>query len=294
MYSKSGVLIATLLALSVSGTTLDPAPNTSIGKRCTGTISSLDDVSAAIACTTININSFTVPAGKTFLLNLASGTTVNVLGDVTFGVSAWAGPLFQIAGTNVNFNGNGHTFDGQGNSYWDGLGGTGTTKPKFLRVTMTGTFTNLKVLNSPINTFSVGTDGPLTISKVTIDDSLGDSANSNSNGKAAGHNTDGFDVGSHNLLIKDCVVMNQDDCLAVNKGTNITFQNNKCSGGHGISIGSISTDAVVSGVYIIGNTVTDSDNGLRIKTKADATGASVSGIYYTGPSPTMASLGRVH
>ncbi|KAG8911072.1 hypothetical protein FRC00_007119, partial [Tulasnella sp. 408] len=278
MYSKSISLIAALLATTASATT-EPAP---IGKRCTGTISSLADVAAAIQCTTININSFTVDAGKTFLLNLAAGTTVNVLGDVTFGVSNWAGPLFQIAGSNIYFNGNGHTFNGQGPSYWDGLGGTGTTKPKFLRITATGTFTNLKVLNSPINTFSVGTDGPLTISKITIDDSLGDEPNSNSAGKAAGHNTDGFDVGSHNLLITDCVVMNQDDCLAVNKGTNITFQNNKCSGGHGISIGSISSDAVVNGVYIIGNTVTDSDNGLRIKTKADATGATVSGIYYTG------------
>lgn len=68
-----------------------------IGKRCTGSISSLSDVDAASDCTTININSFTVDAGKTFDLDLADGTTVNVLGDVTFAVSNWAGPLFQIA-----------------------------------------------------------------------------------------------------------------------------------------------------------------------------------------------------
>ena len=30
--------------------------------------------------------------------------------------------------------------------------------------------------------------------------------------------------------------MNQDDCLAINKGSNITFQRNTCSGGHGISV----------------------------------------------------------
>lgn len=45
---------------------------------CTGTISSLDDVSSAVKCTTVNINKFTVPAGKTFELDLASGTTVNL------------------------------------------------------------------------------------------------------------------------------------------------------------------------------------------------------------------------
>ena len=45
---------------------------------CVGTISSLNDVSSAVKCTTVNINSFTVPAGETFSLTLLQGTTVNV------------------------------------------------------------------------------------------------------------------------------------------------------------------------------------------------------------------------
>lgn len=28
----------------------------------------------------------------------------------------------------------------------------------------------------------------------------------------------------------------QDDCLAINKGQNIVFENNYCHGGHGVSI----------------------------------------------------------
>ena len=82
---------------------------------CTGTISSLDDVAAAVKCTTVTINKFTVPAGKTFELDLLDGTTVNMgmyaylhlrlqpgstnvlsAGDVTFGVKNWAGPLLKI------------------------------------------------------------------------------------------------------------------------------------------------------------------------------------------------------
>lgn len=51
--------------------------------------------------------------------------------------------------------------------------------------------------------------------------------------------------------------MNQDDCLAINAGTNIAFTDNTCSGGHGISIGSIASDKVVSGVTISGNKVTN-------------------------------------
>jgi hypothetical protein len=34
-------------------------------------------------------------------------------------------PQFIISGENVNFNGNGHTFDGQGEKLWDSLGGNG-------------------------------------------------------------------------------------------------------------------------------------------------------------------------
>ncbi|KAJ4487550.1 hypothetical protein J3R30DRAFT_948695 [Lentinula aciculospora] len=55
-----------------------------LGKRCTGTIASLDDVSAAQECTTVIINEFTVDAGETFTLNPADGATVTMAGDVTF------------------------------------------------------------------------------------------------------------------------------------------------------------------------------------------------------------------
>jgi polygalacturonase len=101
---------------------------------------------------------------------------------------------------------------------------------------------------------------------------------------------------NHNFV----VVTNQDDCLAINSGSNIVFENNQCSGGHGISIGalylpnllslrqlilqtgSIATGKSVSGVTISGNTVTNSQNGLRIKIDADATDASVSDVTYSG------------
>lgn len=82
------------------------------------------------------------------------------------------------------------------------------------------------------------------------------------------------------------VVMNQDDCLAINKGTNITFQNNKCSGGHGISIGSIKSDVTVSTIRILNNAVSDSDNCLRIKMDSDADDSTVSGVTHTGNTCT--------
>ena len=74
-------------------------------------------------------------------------------------------------------------------------------------------------------------------------------------------------------------IHNQDDCIAINKGSNIVFQRNSCTGGHGISIvslrrrsypgrfehadpywtpqGSISSDVTVSGITIKDNTITN-------------------------------------
>ena len=69
---SSFIRLAALLALA---RVMLAAPAAS---DCTGTIASLDDVDDAVKCTTVVINSFTVPAGETFNLDLADGTTVNM------------------------------------------------------------------------------------------------------------------------------------------------------------------------------------------------------------------------
>nr|VWO98595.1 Exopolygalacturonase (ExoPG) (EC (Galacturan 1,4-alpha-galacturonidase) (Poly(1,4-alpha-D-galacturonide)galacturonohydrolase) [Ganoderma boninense] len=270
--------LAALLAL-VGAVVAAPAAS-----DCTGTISSLDDVDDAVKCTTVVINSFTVPAGETLNLNLAQGTTVNMEGDVTFAVKNWDGPLFQVSGKSITFNGNGHTFDGNGPSYWDGQGGNGgVTKPApMMKIKISGTYSNVKVLNSPARVYSVSNPAALTMTGLTIDDSAGDAPNSKSDGKAAGHNTDGFDCSTTDLTIENSVIHNQDDCLAINKGSNIVFQNNTCIGGHGISVGSISSDVTVSGIIIKNNNVQNNDQALRIKTKASATDSTVTNITYSG------------
>ncbi|KAJ7841512.1 polygalacturonase [Mycena olivaceomarginata] len=217
-------------------------------RACTGTITSLTDVAAAVACTTINVNGFSVPAGSTFSLALLAGTTVNIL------------------------NGNGHTFNGPG---LDGHGsGSGTLKPRpMMKFVLSLTS---KSSTHPAQVFSVDNAAPLTISAITIDDSLGDAANAASAGKPAGANTDGFDVGNQApLTISGCTVKNQDDCIAINSGAGVTFTGNHCSGGHGISIGSIDTGDIVSNITISNNVITSGPI-------ATATGASVSGITYSG------------
>ncbi|VDC03741.1 unnamed protein product [Peniophora sp. CBMAI 1063] len=263
---------------------------------CTGTISSLSDVSAAVKCTTINVNGFTVPAGSSFALNLLSGTTVNILGDITFGEKSWAGPLFSASGSDITFNGNGHTWNGNGAFYWDGQGSNGgTTKPRpMMKVKISGTFSNVKVLNSPAQVYSIDNAAQLTLSGLTIDNTAGDAVDA-STGKTVAKNTDGFDVGNQApLTIMNSVVKNQDDCIAINSGSNILFQNNTCSGGHGISIGSIGSDDTVSNITVTNNIIDNSAQALRIKTEATATGSSVSGVTYTGNTGTgMTSYGVI-
>ncbi|KAI0045656.1 glycoside hydrolase family 28 protein [Auriscalpium vulgare] len=253
-------------------------------EACVGSIYSLSDVASAVQCTTVNIHSFTVPAGQTFSLTLANGTSVNMFGDVTFGNQSWAGPLFQISGKHINFDGHGHIFNGNGPFYWDGLGTNGgIIKPHpMMKIKISGTFRNAKVLNSPAQVYSVSNPAPLLMTRLTVDNSFGNLPNAQSNGLPAGHNTDGFDVSTTDLVISNSQVMNQDDCLAINRGSNIVFTGNTCSGGHGISIGSIASDVGVKGITISDNTITNSDQALRIKMDATATNSSVSDITYFG------------
>lgn len=108
---------------------------------------------------------------------------------------------------------------------------------------------------------------------VTIDNSAGDEANSD--GDALGHNTDAFDVGSSmGVYISGATVKNQDDCLAIHSGTDISFTGGSCSGGHGLSIGSVGgrDDNDVANIYIADTTVFDSANGVRIKVMCPANG----------------------
>ncbi|KAG1828202.1 glycoside hydrolase family 28 protein [Suillus variegatus] len=271
------------LGFLVAGITAVAAASSS---SCVGTISSLDDVSSAIQCTTVNINAFTVPGGKTFELQLLDGTTVNVLGEIQFGNLSWAGPLFRVIGNDVTFNGNNQRWDGGGPFYWDGQGAGITTPHPMMQISISGTLNKVYVVNSPSSAFAITNPGPLTISGVTVDDLQGNYPNSRSGNAAAAHNTDGFDVSGSDILIQHCTVLNQDDCLAINRGTNITFADNYCEYGHGISIGSISSNAVVSDIEIIGNHVVSSAFSFRIKTDASATNSIVKNVTYSDNTAT--------
>jgi polygalacturonase len=99
---------------------------------------------------------------------------------------------------------------------------------------------NLHIQNWPTHLFSISGCSDTTMQNLFLDNTAGDAPNARSGGLAAAHNSDGFDLGSSsNFVITDSKVYNQDDCVAVSSGNNVTVSNMYCSGGHGLSIGSV-------------------------------------------------------
>ncbi|KAL4891478.1 glycoside hydrolase [Aspergillus ambiguus] len=245
---------------------------------CTFTDASTASESAS-SCSSIVLKDIEVPAGETLdLSDVEDGTTITFQGTTTFGYEEWDGPLIRFAGKDITITmEEGAVINGDGSRWWDGEGTNGgKTKPKFMYAhnLEDSTIKGLSIKNTPVQAISVQATN-LYLTDITIDNSDGDD-----NG---GHNTDGFDISeSTGVYISGATVKNQDDCIAINSGENIEFTGGTCSGGHGLSIGSIGgrDDNTVKNVTISDSTVTNSANGIRIKTIVDETG-SVSGVTYS-------------
>ncbi|KAG8625366.1 hypothetical protein KVT40_007117 [Elsinoe batatas] len=269
-----------LLSALAAGVAVAAPANNVARASCTFT-----DAKTAIAqkgsCTAIVLNGITVPAGTTLdMTGLKSGTTVTFEGTTTFGYKEWAGPLVSFSGTGVTIQGaSGHVIDFGGSKFWDGKGSNGgKKKPKsfYAHKLISSTIQNLNVKNTPIQFMSINGAQNLNVKNVVMDNSAGDTG--------GGHNTDAFDVGSSTgVHISGANVKNQDDCLAINSGTDISFTDGTCSGGHGLSIGSVGgrDDNTVKNIVISNSKISNSQNGVRIKTVYDATG-SVSNVTYSG------------
>ncbi|KAF1320486.1 Polygalacturonase, partial [Globisporangium splendens] len=171
--------------------------------------------------------------------------------------------------------------DGQGDSYWKQFKANPNFKrPVFFRLlnVHSSTLSNFKILNSPFRTFSIVDSTDTVLDHLTLDSSAGD---------GLAKNTDGFDLSSNNgVNITNNNILNQDDCLAMQSSTNTHFIGNTCTGGHGISVGSIGGNAVddtdtVSGLVVQNNKIVNSDNGIRIKTIVGSQGL-VTGVTYIG------------
>jgi len=162
-----------------------------------------------------------------------------------------------------------------------------------IRLQLTGNskISNITISNSPAQHISVSGCNGCVFSHVNVNVDK-----SRLNSGAAAKNTDGFDVGnSANVQILDSVINNGDDCVAVNGGVrNLLIQNMRCTGGHGVSIGSLGSnnkDDVVSGVTVRNSQFISTKYAARIKTylvspgnKGYANNITFSGITVTSPT----------
>ncbi|KAJ5983692.1 hypothetical protein N7481_005791 [Penicillium waksmanii] len=245
--------------------------------------------SAVKSCTNIVLSNISAPPSSTIdLQSLQTGATVTFAGTTTFGdtFDSDFDPIV-ISGTDITITGTSdHVIEGNGAAYWDGEGSNGgQDKPNHFIVVKhvyNSEITALNIKNWPVHCFYINGVQHLTVSGLTLDNSAGDEPNSASGDDAAAHNSDGFDISASDYVtLENISVYNQDDCVAVTSGTEITVDNIYCSGGHGLSIGSIGgkSNNTVDGVTFKNSQVVDSSNGCRIKSNSETTG-SVSNIIY--------------
>ncbi|KAJ4951190.1 hypothetical protein NE237_028022 [Protea cynaroides] len=84
-------------------------------------------------------------------------------------------------------------------------------------------------------------------------------------------NTDGIHISaSTNIQVKDCVIGTGDDCISIVSNTSrVHVKSISCGPGHGISIGSLGKSRSCDNVYDVlvdGAFISNTENGLRIKT----------------------------
>lgn len=134
---------------------------------------------------------------------------------------------------------------------------------------------DLYIQNYPTHCFSISSSDNLLMENIVLNNSAGNAPNARSSGLPAAHNTDGFDISTTNgMVLKNSIVLNQDDCVAITSGDNITVQNMYCDGGHGLSIGSVGgkSNNNVTNIVFEDSIILNSQNGARIKTNYNTTG----------------------
>jgi polygalacturonase len=213
-----------------------------------------------------------VPAsGSAYLsgpISLASGVNLQINGGAMLQMlprASWPGTTTFINGLglhDVAITGSG-VIDGQGTNWWFPKA---ISRPNFInfsgctRVLVEG----VTLQNPP--TFHLmlkGGNNGLTVQSITIN-TPGDSPN-----------TDGMDIGSTNVLIRNCIINAGDDNIQIGSSgataADITVSNCTFGTGHGVSLGS-PTGAGVHDLLVHNCTFNGTDYGIRMKSDNDRGG----------------------
>ncbi|XP_057658692.1 polygalacturonase-like [Diorhabda carinulata] len=247
------------------------------------TITKFSQVNTVLSsCKNIIISNLLVPGGEQLLLNLQNGSTLTFEGVTRFEVFHWEGHLVKVVGDNVTVEGApGSILDAQGEKYWDGQGGAGgVTKPKFFYIQTTGgsVFRNIHLLNCAHFCVGVGAQDVI-ITGWVLDSVAGDK-------DLIALNTDGFGISanSNNVLIENCTILNQDDCIVINSGTNMIIRNLRCYGSHGLSFatgfGSQKYDNLVENITFEDSLLANGLYGIHIKASPNGNEGHIRNIVF--------------
>ncbi|XP_074378126.1 exopolygalacturonase-like [Apium graveolens] len=167
------------------------------------------------------------------------------------------------------------TLDGQGESAWPGhcLGCDPLTTSLTLSAVNNGHIQDITSLNSKGFHIKIINGGGTTVEHVNI------------TAPEDSPNTDGIHTSdTSNINILNSNIGTGDDCISMGGGSqNINITGVSCGPGHGISIGSIgknTNDSSVSGVHVSSCTMTNTENGVRIKTYTSDCAATISDVTF--------------
>lgn len=221
---------------------------------------------------------FHLSAGATLKLLPYGGTGADVAGCYprsgtnSSGLNNYAVFMTGVSNmTNVIVEGEGETsvIDGQGiGGWWSDYQNLGT-RPGLIRFGSGSAFLfrNFKMQNSPGVNLTLGQSGnahDFTVHDVII-------RNPSSEAATPSHNTDGIPVWGPNVNIYNCDISTGDDNVVCDSHAHhIHAWNIKCGDGHGMSIGSYTSDA--HDIIYEDITFNGTGSGFRLKTSADRSG----------------------
>lgn len=174
--------------------------------------------------------------------------------------------------TDVEITGSG-TIDGQGTNWWIAYHSSGISRPNFVefdhcnRILIQG----VTLRNPPtFHIYVKNSDNDLTVQNITIK-TPGDSPN-----------TDGMDISSTNVLIRNNYISDGDDDLEIGgngaAANNITVSNCTFGTGHGVSIGS-DTEGGVSNLVVSNCFWVGTEYGIKGKSDTDRGGTMQNLVY---------------
>jgi Glycosyl hydrolases family 28/Immunoglobulin domain/Cadherin-like domain/Immunoglobulin I-set domain len=198
--------------------------------------------------------------------------------------ASWSGTTTFINGSSISdveISGSG-TIDGQGSDWWTAYKSSGISRPNFINFSSCNRISILDVTLQNPPTFHLmlkNNNGNLTIQGITI------------NTPGTSPNTDGMDLASTNILVRDCYISDGDDNIEIGGSdplANLTVTNCNFGTGHGVSMGSI-TSGGVSNITVVNCTFTNTDYGIRMKSDNDRGGVVQNCNYY---NLTMSSINK--